>query len=94
MYNSFDRNIYRQLAGSCKFVNPSIPIPQSSRCVLIGFIAHDNYVNLYIQLGLSGSDSLGVLLKNVRAEVRAALEELTIITTHDDNLEKQYKESE
>ncbi len=49
---------------------------------------------LLVQLGLSGSDSLGVLLKNVRAEVRAALEELTIITTHDDNLEKQYKESE
>ena len=27
-------------------------------------------------------------------EVMAALEELRVITTHDDNLEKQYKESE
>ena len=49
---------------------------------------------IYVQLGLSGSNSLGILLKNVRVEVRAALEELTVITTHDDNLEKQYKESE
>ncbi len=46
------------------------------------------------QLALSGSseESLSALLISVRREVMAALEELRAITTHDDNLERQYKE--
>lgn len=36
--------------------------------------------------------SLQKLLKMMQTEVKTALEELTCITTHDDNLERQYKE--
>ena len=55
---------------------PSLPLPPS------------------LQLGLSGEDevSLQRLLKGLQTEVIAALEELTVITTYDDNLECQYKE--
>lgn len=47
-----------------------------------------------LQLGLSGEDevSLQKLLKKLQVEIMASLEELTVITTHDDNLERQYKE--
>ena len=50
-----------------------------------------------LQLRLAGGSDeapTGALLRAVKMEVMAALEELRIITTHDDNLEKQYKESE
>lgn len=36
--------------------------------------------------------SLQRLLKGLQAEVKASLEELTAITTYDENLERQYKE--
>lgn len=46
------------------------------------------------QLGLSKQDeaSLQTLLKTIQVQVMASLEELTAITTYDDNLEHQYKE--
>ncbi|CAI8042107.1 CAP-Gly domain-containing linker protein 2 [Geodia barretti] len=45
-------------------------------------------------LGLSGADekSLGRLLKTVRGQVVSTIDELRTITTHDNNLERQYKE--
>lgn len=58
-------------------------------------VEKQSFDSLVESLGLSQSDrkSLPVLLKNVRHEVIGALEELKTITTHDDNLEKQYKET-
>ena len=51
-----------------------------------------------MQLRLAGTKDAdetptGALLRAVKMEVMAALEELRVITTHDDNLERQYRES-
>ena len=49
-----------------------------------------------MQLNLAGATDevpTGALIRTVKMEVMAALEELRVITTHDDNLEKQYRES-
>ena len=49
-----------------------------------------------MQLNLAGATDevpTGALIRTVKMEVMAALEELRVITTYDDNLEKQYRES-
>ena len=43
--------------------------------------------------GVTDEAPTGALLRTVKMEIMAALEELRVITTHDDNLERQYRES-
>lgn len=43
--------------------------------------------------GVTDEAPTGALIRTVKMEVMAALEELRVITTHDDNLERQYRES-
>ena len=61
----------------------------------VGYFMSSFHAALFQLRLANGSDEVptGALLRTVRMEVLAALEELRIITTHDDNLEKQYKES-